>query len=188
MKKHTILISSFFACILALVAGCQTGPKVSSEFNPEMDFSGYKTFVILPLPSSIPGGDPGMVLRTGRFVEQAVIDNLTAKGFQQSDPETADFAVNLTGQVVPKLDITDMGYTVAPARGWYGYYQPYAYNMGVDVDQYDEGTLIIEVYDVATKEMSWVGWGVARRKSEAPDMEKVSAAVDSILADFPPEK
>jgi hypothetical protein len=171
---------------LLLLFGCQSGPKISSEFNPDTDFSGYSKYVMLPLPASIPGGDPGMVLRTGKIIEQAAIDSLAAKGFQQVEAAEADFAVKLTGKVVPKVDVTDMGYTAMPRRGWYGYYQPFYYESNVYVDQYEEGTLIIEVYDAASRELVWVGWGEARKRSGPPDTERINAAVDSILAGFPP--
>jgi hypothetical protein len=159
-----------------------------SEFNEDVDFSGYKKFAILPLPTSIPGADPGIVLRTGKFVEDSTVRTLTQFGYEQVPLEEADFAVNLTGKVVPKTDVTDWGYTYPPRRGWYGYYTPYYYGgSNVTVDQYEEGTLIIEIYDAKTKEMAWVGWGVGRRKSGGPDYEALDAVVTSILMNFPPE-
>lgn len=179
--KFTLL-----AVAAAVITGCQSAPKVSSEYNPDADFSAYKTYVMLPLPNSIPGADPGMILRTGKIVESAAIDALNAKGLQQVEAAEADFAVKLTGKVVPKVDVTDMGYTAMPSRGWYGYYQPYYYESNVYVDQYEEGTLIIEIYDAGSKELTWVGWGVARKRSGAADPERIQAAVNSILAGFPP--
>lgn len=174
---------------MAFLFGCQTGPKISSEFNPEADFSNLSKYVLLPLPTDIPGGDPGMILRTGKMVEKATADALSAKGFERVDFENADqadFTVKLTGKVVPKLDVADMGYQPRPVLGWYGFYQPFYYEREVYLDQYEEGTLIIEIYDTATKELNWVGWGVARKRSEAPEESEIRAAVTSILADFPP--
>jgi hypothetical protein len=73
-----------------------------------------------------------------------------------------------------------------PRRGWYRYYSPAYYDRGVYVDQYEEGTLIIEIYDVDSKELVWVGWGQARKRSGGPDPDRIKTGVDAILADFPP--
>ncbi|HSH10039.1 MAG TPA: DUF4136 domain-containing protein [Oceanipulchritudo sp.] len=180
--KLSLLLSS----ALLLLVGCESTPKISSEFNPETDFSAYKTYALMPLPTSIPGADPGMVLRTGQIVKDAVRAGLNSKGYIEVPMEEADFAVNMTGKVVPKVDVTDMGYTAMPSRGWYGYYTPYTYSRGVDVDQYEEGTVILEVYDSKNKEMVWVGWGVARREGGVPDPVKITNGINSILAKFPP--
>ncbi|MEX0330088.1 MAG: DUF4136 domain-containing protein [Puniceicoccaceae bacterium] len=185
MKKITII--SLLSIALAFLFGCESTPKIQSEYNDAVDFSAYKTFAIMPLPTNIPGADPGIVLRTGRFVQEEVVAQLVAAGYTKVAKEDCDFAVNLTGKVVPKTDITDWGYMHYPTRGWYGAYSPYYYTgSNVTVDQYEEGTLIIEIYDAKTKEMAWVGWGVGRRKSDGPDYEKLRAAIAGILAEFPP--
>ena len=185
MKKVTIV--TLLTLSLAFLFGCESVPKIQSEYNESVDFSSYNTFAVLPLPNSIPGADPGMVLRTGKFVEAEVVANLVAAGYNQVPVEEADFAVNITGKVVPKTDVTDWGYMHFPTRGWYGGYSPYYYTgSNVTVDQYEEGTLILEIYDSKSKEMAWVGWGVGRRSSSGPDLEKLSAVIDSILAEFPP--
>ena len=185
MKIKLMIVS----LALAALAGCETAPKIQSEHNPATDFASFKKYAIAPLPTSIPGGDPGLVLRTGQIVKDAVEAQLDAKGYVQvAEMKDADFVVNLTGKVVPKTDITDMGYTAMPSRGWYGYYTPYSYNYGRDVyvDQYEEGTLIIEIYQVSDKDMVWVGWGEARRKGGPPDPVKIQEGVAAILAQFPP--
>lgn len=183
--KNPFLLVTLLASV-AILFGCQTGPKISSEFDPQADFSTYRKFVLLPLPTNIPGGNPGAILRTGKIIEQATADALALKGFERVEAEEADFAVRLSGKVVPKVDVSEMGYSVQPVRGWYGYYRPYYIQQEVYVDHYEEGTLIIEIYDVSSRELTWVGWGVARKPSEEPDSERVRDAVNSILADFPP--
>lgn len=139
------------------------------------------------MPDRIPGADPGVVLRAGRTVKSAVLADLTGKGYSEVALDSADFAVNLTCKVVPKTDVTDWGYGGyyggAGRRGWWGAY-PY-YGSDVTVDSYEEGTLIIEVYEVASKRMVWVGWGTARRKESGVDTERLTATVTEILSSFP---
>ena len=54
------------------------------------------------------------------------------------------------------------------------------------VDQYQEGTLVVEVYDQKTKRMVWVGWVTARSPSRAKEAERTQAALRSITDRFPP--
>jgi hypothetical protein len=75
-------------------------------------------------------------------------------------------------------------------RGWGGY----GYGgMGgtTDVYQYDETTLVIDMYDASKKEMVWRGTVTGVVKDE-PDQEKqqenINNVVSKMLEDFPPEK
>ncbi len=155
--------------------------------DPSVDIQGYETFAISPLPDSIPGGDPGMMLRYGHVIEKGIRLALIAKGYTEAaSVEEADFAVNMKGHYVPKTKITDygmggMGYS---RRGYWGGYS-YPYGGGIDVDNYEEGTLILEIFDGKTKELAWVGWGVGRKKSKPSEDEAVYSTLEKILTSFP---
>jgi hypothetical protein len=171
-------------CALLTLAGCESPPKVQSESDPGLDVSGYASFAVLPLPDRISGADPGAVLRTRRTVNEAVVESLLAKGYTQVPQEKADFMVNITGKVVPTVDISTMGYVpvgrVYPRGAVYG-----GYRQAVSVDQYNEGTLVLEIYDSATKQMAWVGWSSNRVASGGPDPAALRDVVTRILAQFP---
>jgi hypothetical protein len=58
----------------------------------------------------------------------------------------------------------------------------------IDVRQYREGTLAIDVFDVHTRRPVWHGW--AQKELTRKDVEQSSAsihdAVESVLVKFPP--
>ena len=57
------------------------------------------------------------------------------------------------------------------------------------VDQYEEGTLVIDLIDVAERRLVWRGSGTRRlSRDPQPDRltQRVNEAVDEILAQFPP--
>ena len=73
MKTRTTVLISVTAAILGclfFISGCQTTPRYKSESDPEVDFSAYKTFAMMPLPSKIPGAEPGLILRIGGIVNR----------------------------------------------------------------------------------------------------------------------
>ena len=192
MKKKAITIISTIIATLAcvfFVLGCQTTPKYNFESDPEVDFTAYKTFAMMPLPSQVPGAEPDLVLRVGDTVKSTLENELKNKGYTQTDIDSADFTVNVTGKVVPKVDIRDFGYqpyyTYSSVRRW-GYRHPYTADFrDVYVDEYEEGTLIVEIYDTATKELVWVGWTSARLSSKGPNLELIAEKVRGVVAAYP---
>lgn len=167
--------------VAAILTGCSTTPKVSTEYEPGIDFARYKTFSILPVARAGLSGDPGAVLRLAKPAEEEATTTLVAAGFQPAGQDAADFSVALRGESIPRIEVTDWGYTPL-ATGPYGYYRGYR---DVDVDQYDERTMIAEIYDNRTKKLVWVGWAKRRARGEIT-VEKARAAVRTVLSAFPP--
>ena len=201
LTKQAILAAlSVFA-----LAGCGTPPpKIQSQVNSAIDFRPFKTFTILPYTEeSMSGAGPGALLRVGQPVALEIQSNMQRLGYiPVGDLENADLAVNIRGNSIPKMQVTEYGYGgyygaggyPYGAGGWAGMY-PYGgyggYGMGVgmgstvQVDQYNEGTLAIEVYETKTKELVWVGWATGRVETDGPDMDRLRAAIQQILARFP---
>jgi len=170
---------------LALFAGllltaCQSTPKVSSEARPGQDFAVYHRFALLPLPDVKNPSDPGLMLRVSEPARKTVIETLTAKGFAEVARAQADFTVNVRGQAIPRVEVTDWGYT----HGGYahGYYPAYR---DVDVYSYEERTLAVEIYDERTKEQVWVGW-IKTDGYTRVEADRVCEGLRRILAEFPP--
>ena len=187
IRLHSIIVPG--AVLLAL-SGCQTaGTKVNTEFDAQAKFAEAKTFIVAPMPKSIPGVDPGMILRVGPAAQEAAAASLLEKGYTEvEDAAKADIAVLVHGKAVPKTDITDWGFE--PYYGDLGWHAGYPYGAWggsrVSVDQYNEGTLIVEVYDVPSKKMVWVGWITGRTtKDTSKQASRVSLGVSEILAQYP---
>jgi hypothetical protein len=70
--------------------------------------------------------------------------------------------------------------------GWWG--RPY-WGRDVDVRQYREGTLSIDVFDVRTHRPVWHGW--AKKELSQSDIDRsdvaIRSAVESVLQMFPPK-
>jgi hypothetical protein len=193
MKTNTLKSCIALGCGLGLLitAGCTTtGPKVETEFDAAASFASAKTYTLLPLPDKVQGADPGAMMRVGPAIVNAVDTAMLAHGYKKSDTaESADLAVLVHGQKVPKTNVTDWG-GVGMGVG-YGFARyPYAggvYGSNITVDQYEEGTLAIEVYDVKTRKQIWVGWTTGRATTDTSQQaDRVSAAVTQVLAKYPP--
>jgi hypothetical protein len=176
-----------FSCCVAslggvlLVAGCAT--PVHSNYKSGTDFAQYRTFSLLPLPQTASASDPGLMLRLSQTARDEVTRALTAKGLSEAPAETADLAVNLRGQSLPRVEVRDYGYTY-PTVTRYGTV-PVVYNPSTSVSTYDEKTLIIELLDHRSKELVWVGW--MKKDFYGPvKTEDLQEAIREILAKYPP--
>jgi hypothetical protein len=190
IKSITALIG--LGSLILGLAGCTSTPKLQFDFDKQADFTKAKTFIFKPIPNNIPGVDPGLVMRVGPAAADAVRTSMIAKGYTEvSDKTKADIAVVVHGKAVPKTDVTDWGYTggmYMGGRGMYGGY-PYGAMYGgsnITVDQYTEGTLVVEIYEVSTKNMIWVGWGTARMTEKSDQqVTNVSNGIRTLLNNYP---
>jgi hypothetical protein len=178
MKTNKIYFSFSSIVILAILvlAGCST-ISVNQDYDSEYDFLKLKTFGFIPLSS-----DAGIDQLSADKLGNAIKTELLAKGYALSDK--ADFGVALMFSSKTKTNIQSYGYG-------YGYYGRPVYGGmgGVDVTQYDEGTLVIDVVDMAENKLVWRGIG-SGTMSQSPTVEertaKINKAVAQILEQFPP--
>lgn len=175
MKRLFVLTSAGSLLGLALfLFGCAS-LSVTHDFDRATDFSRYRTF------NWIERTDEQSGLLSKR-IQSAVNAGLIAKGLHL-DPAAPDLLLAYHFGVEDKVEVTDWGYTY-PGRygGWGG--------GGVDVRQYQEGTLILDLIDVGTKELVWraSATGVLEENPTADKIEKnVNTAVSKMLDKYPPK-
>ena len=172
--------------VFTVAMGACSSMTVESDFNRDADFASYKTFAFISdNPVLIAGNVPVNPLFEGRAMNAAQAE-LTRKGFQfVSDRETADFVVSFTLGARDKIRVTNYPSSYhGPARWQWGA----PYYSEVDVRNYTEGTLAIDIFDVRQRGPVWHGWAVktisdADRRNPTPVINEV---VSAILANFPP--
>lgn len=193
-QRPFALLAFVTTCALALFSGCATGPEIKFEADRSVDVSGYKTYALVPFSKTAgitgQGANPGASLKYAEPITSAIKSALAAKGYSETtDTNKADFAVNVRATIVPQTDVTDWGMGYAGYPGWrgggYGGYWGAGGGYNVSVDQYNQGVLRIEIFDLKKKDLVWVGWA-SDRLSDKPDVTKIPPVVTSILANFPP--
>ena len=120
----------------------------------------------------------------------AIETELAHKGFVPAAvSEQADFIVDFTIGARERTDVESFPATYV-AYGWWdarGWWEPYWVSQ-VDVRNYKEGTLSIDVFDSRTHRPVWHGW--AKKELTRSDLEHseapIRAAVSAVLQPFPP--
>lgn len=165
------------ASLVVLLFGCAT-TSVNYDYDKEYDFSTFKTYEWMTMPQNV-RAEEFLIKR----VKSALSRELSAKGITQA-LDNPDFLVALHGSRESKVQVTDWGYS----------YGPFGRRIGeprIDVNQYEQGTLIVDFVEAKTKQMVWRG--IASRVLE-PDLvpqEKerlINEAVTEMMKNFPPDK
>jgi hypothetical protein len=156
------------------LAACASTPDVKTDFDAAADFSRYHSYswVYTGTPQ---GMNPLMFERV-----RASIDRSLGARFSQGQP--GDFAIAFTLGRRDRVEVTDFG-SYGP------YYRRWGWGPGyqnVDVRNVTDGKLVIDIYDVATRKPVWHGVATQEINSTKVDPAMIDAAVDSVLAKFPP--
>lgn len=170
-------------CGLILTA-CAT-LRVGNDFDHTESFSGFHAFSWMPRTNY--GSHNPLVVQRARDAIQAA---LTRKGLTYaSDSSAANFIVDFTVGSHERIDVESYPAPYAGPywgySGWWGYRY---WGPQVDVRQYREGTLSIDLFDAHSHRPVWHGW--AKKELTKADMEgseaAIQEAVDKVLAQFPP--
>ena len=189
------LVSRFAAVVAtAIIGGCATGFEATYDHDPANDFAAYKTFAWVsehPMKVGSLERIPSPLLESQIMV--TVESVLGASGYKLvPDADSADFALSFTIGSRDEIKVDSYpsmsaGYGYPGRWGaWGGAY--YGYGTETTVRQYTEGMLAIDVFDVEERRPVW--HGVASKTISDSDRKDsgatIQAAVDAILAGFPP--
>jgi hypothetical protein len=177
------------AVVAAVTGGCAT-VQVGSDYDKSANFANYHSFTLMKRKhhGTDAATNPLVVQRT----EDAIKAELQRKGYTlAADPSAADFTVDFTIGSQERTDINSYPDPyVGPGWGWgrYGWWGGPYWGENLDVRQYREGTLSIDIFDARTHRPVWHGW--AKKELSRSDIEHseepIRNAVASVLAKFPP--
>lgn len=177
MRNTIRMVSS---ALLLTLAACTTGPDVHVESDRTADFSQYKTFAFV---SPLGTDRDGYQTIVSQHLKTATQRELEARGMRL-DTNAPQLLINFNASLDDKLRVTSvpMGYGMGGYYGYrYGFYSPWPmYNDATIVQQYQQGTLNIDVVDAARKQMIWEG--VVTNSVTRKDLDNVQAAIDRAVA------
>ena len=164
-----------------LLAACSSGPDVRSDFDPEADFGGYRTFSFVENPTT-DGGEEYTTLVT-RYLTDACQAQMESRGYERVG-EGGDLLMNFHTnvenrqqvQTAPRTSV-HMGYydyRSSMYGGWTGYAND------TYVTEYTQGTLNIDLVDATRNQLVWEGVVIGRLSKK--DMEHIQTTVDSTVA------
>lgn len=181
--------------ILTLLGACASTFKATYDHDPSNDFSNYQSFTWI-------SKNPMKVGRTAEALNpmlqprimSAIENGLVAKGYKYViEAKDADFALSFTIGSREEIKVDSYpsmsaGYSRAYPGHWRWGGAYYGYGTETQVRQYTKGMLAVDIFDVKERRPVW--HGVATKTINDSDRDNleatVKAAVDAILAGFPP--
>jgi hypothetical protein len=163
--------------------------QVYEDYDASVDFSGLQTFGWLPRPQPTTGDirldSPLIDSRIRAAIERTLVE----QGYTRATKGAPDFLVGYQISLDSKLDVrtTNDYYGYGGGIGRYGRVGVVGFD--TTVQQYDEGTLVIDIANSANDRLLWRGWGSQRlRRNPSPEQttERINRVVSQILGQFPP--
>jgi hypothetical protein len=168
-----------------LLSAC-SGISTSSDYDPSVDFSKFSTYTWLDTE----GDDIDAI--TDSRIKGSIDAALLAKGFKKGG-EGADLAVGYQVTTAERRSYNTVNTGWGGGYGWGGYgWGGYGMNVGASTtyeNVWQEGSLLIGMFDGASKNLVWTGTATSALDASRSPQERqqlVNDAVDKMLKDFPP--
>ncbi len=159
--------------IIVVLTGCSS-IDVSTNFDADNDFTGYKTFAWMKEDTS--GKEYAYDGPLDEQIRSAVDTQLESSGLTRADGP-ADVLVVYHAGGEQQVEAADWG-----SGGWWG-------RGGGEENTYHKGTLIVDLVDAATRKLVWRGTAT-RALSEEPSpgtqKDTIDKAVEKMFKKYPP--
>ena len=174
-------VFSFVAILVAVasisLSGCASTAQVRSA--PGADIAGYDTFGFVKQFGTDRAGYSSFLSTS---LKSAATAALEAKGYKYTDTNP-QMLVNFSGKSQQKTEVTPgmgpglLGFRAGLYGGWAGYNA---------VEQYDEGTVIMDLVDASKNELVWEGsTNIVKNDMSQWTDKDVQKMVQTIMAQIP---
>lgn len=160
----------FVSVLLFILSSCASNYNVKSDYEKEVNFTSFQTFQIMKQKNGFPvGANPINKQR----IDRAILKEMNTLGF-----DTAKNPDLLVSWFVKVREVEEVNV-------YHDYYGRWRGARWVDIDRYQEGTLIIDLIDRSKKEVVWHGVTTDRVDEFDDDAEvKINEAVKAMFEKF----
>jgi len=172
MPRHLLGVVTIAGTALAL-AGCAT-TGVSSHVRSGLDFTKYSTFE-WGTPDPFPVGDPRLDKNPIflDYVYGAIEKQMVAKGYERTGTNRPDLLIHFHANIDRRLNVK-----ASDARR--GYCLDDSCRAGVE--EYEAGTLIVDVIDRRTDRLIWRGWAQNSVEGVLEDRDRLVRLIENGVA------
>ena len=175
--QHQTRATLTFLVIALLASAVMLAQDVRTNHMPGTDFSKYHTYKWVNIEG---GAHPNQI--QDAEIKRSVDSQLAAKGLTKTDTDTADLFVGY--QVAVEQEKQWNAYGMGGGVRWGG--------MGTATSStITNGTLVIDMYDPATKQLVWTGNATKTldpKSSPEKNQKNLDKAMQKLLKNFPPKQ
>jgi hypothetical protein len=142
-----------FAGLMLLLSALPAAAKLAVDFNPNLDFTKYKTFAYIGGVESLVRMQLNPELLNNR-IHRAVVRELTGKGLREVQPEeNPDLVVRYWVEAESNAQLTGTAHWGMYGSYYYGYWTVMYTTMSTPVTH--KGLLGIEMIDAKARDLAW---------------------------------
>ena len=167
----TVRVMSMVVMILGALVVSAAAQSVQSDFDRTFRFSNLKTFSFAVQNRAATDPLAADTLNDGR-IRTGLESQLLANGFRM-DTETPDFVIAYYVTTKNKLNVQD--YSYGPPRLWG--------SRDIRVNQYAEGTLMVDFINVKTNQVVWRGRATGALELKGVD-KKINKSTEKLVKQF----
>lgn len=174
-------IATAFCALALTMAAAAMAQQVETTVDRTADFSKYRTFTIeLATPWGNSIGE--------KYLIEELAAAFAAKGWTQDTTGSPDVRILVHGATEEKKQLNSFYSGGGGYGGYYGWGWGGVGSTTTTVSEYTVGTLVVDIFDSATKGLVWRGVAEAELKKKQNKREKqASKAIEKLLRDFPPQ-
>ena len=175
-----------YAAIVVASAGCGSGIDVRTMAAPDAGLGAFHSFRMLAGPARrdgrpATGSDDPMISNSiaNRVIRERIVRSFQDRGYTL-DERNADFGVAFYASTREKLDVDTWDYGYPVRLGW-------PINPAVQgVSQYTEGSVVVDVVRLGSRQLLWRGEGRAALSDDPSDnVTQLAKAAAAIIDKFP---
>lgn len=159
-----------FISLISLLFSCSSSYRVSSDYDYEANLQQYQTFqVIKNEPICAPVSNPIHRKR----IERAIKEEMIQAGFEEEHNGELSIYFQLKLEMIKDVEKT------------WPYFDSWNYPGKIRYYEYQQGTLVLDIYDTQRREIIWHGAvvGMLGEKMNKPD-KKIKKAVRDLIQEF----
>ncbi len=183
-QSRILLSGALGVLLLATLTGCSS-ISVNYDYDQNAAFGSYRTYAWLGSPDT-GNANPAVNKLSSDLLDKRIHEAVDAEMGNRNitAADNPDVLVKYFLGTEDKVQVTDWGYRYSDYYWGHGGRQ-------IDVTQYTEGTLVVDIIDAATKTLVWRGTatGTVDGQQRTPEQlqERINEVVAKIFANFPPK-
>lgn len=188
LKKYR---SFFIICFLftLFIFGC-SGIEVSQDYKPDTNFNNLKTYAWKYITQKKTGDVRIDTTLMDDRIRKITENTLMGKGFMKVTAEkTPDFQVAYTYTISRKIYSSPVSTGGGVGYGSYGRHRAIGIRTGTQIDEYDEGLLLIDFLKPDSDSVLWRGKSTHvfdTHSTPEKASDQMNKIVEKILSQFPP--
>ena len=175
---------SLLLILLTALAGCSS-LTVNYDYDQNVEWGKYRSYAWMEKSSSTT--DPTSPIADSKLWDQRIASSVEYEMGERGiiERDDPDLLVVYHFGSKEKIQVTDWGYRYSDYYWGYGGRQ-------IDVYQFTEGSLVLDLIDAETKQLVWrgTGTGVIENKQRTPEewQKRIDNVIHKIMESFPPMK